>query len=97
METLFFKATLVAEAQLGEENNNQTNQNSIGVQQKKRNKINVINMKTYSVEVMETISRVVDIDAESHDDALEIVKDRYLNGEIVLDDNDFPDFKISLI
>jgi len=54
-------------------------------------------MNTYSVEVIETTSRVINIDAESPDDALEIVKDRYLNGEIVLDDNDFPDFKISLV
>jgi len=54
-------------------------------------------MKTYSVEVMETNSRYIDIDAESPDDALENVKAGYLNGEIVLDDNDFPDFKISLV
>ena len=41
------------------------------------------------IEVKEILSRVVSIDADSVDDAIDIVRDMYKKQEIVLDDGDF--------
>ena len=42
-------------------------------------------MALYNVEVRETLSRVVEQEADSFDDAKEMVATRYLDSEIVLD------------
>jgi len=42
-------------------------------------------MALYNVEVRETLSRVVEQEADSYEDAKEIVASRYLDSEIVLD------------
>ena len=44
--------------------------------------------KKYGVEVIEALSRVVEIEAETYEDAEEIASSRYSNSEIVLDWND---------
>lgn len=53
-------------------------------------------MKEYKIYIRETLSRIVDIKAESSHDALEEVKRMYRNSEIVLDDGDYDgvDFNI---
>ncbi|MGE5495547.1 MAG: DpnD/PcfM family protein [Burkholderiales bacterium] len=53
-------------------------------------------MKNYSVEITETLQRVIDVDADSPDDAIEKVRKQYLNQEIVLDSSDYVDTDISL-
>lgn len=45
-------------------------------------------MKLYNVEVVETLSRVVEQKANSYEDAEEIVASKYADEEIVLDWND---------
>ena len=48
-------------------------------------------MKLYNVEVVETLSRVVEQKAASYDEAEDIVSNRYSDGEFVLDYNDLED------
>mgnify|MGYP002862345115 FL=1 len=42
-------------------------------------------MKTYKVEIIETLSRVVEQDAETYEDAQDLVEEKYNNDEIELD------------
>lgn len=46
-------------------------------------------MKRYYVSVTETLNKVVSVDAESEEDAVNAVKDAYDNCEIVLESDDF--------
>lgn len=48
-------------------------------------------MKEYAIEVIETLSRVVHVDAESEAEALVTVSDMYYNEDIVLDASDHVD------
>lgn len=44
---------------------------------------------TYEIKVLETLSRVVEIDAENEEDALDKIREMYSNEEIVLGADDF--------
>lgn len=44
---------------------------------------------TYKICITETLSRVVEIEASSSDEAYDICKEMYRNEEIVLDSNDY--------
>lgn len=46
-------------------------------------------MSRYKIYIKETLSRIVNIKAETPQDALEEVKRMYRNSEIVLDDGDY--------
>ena len=46
-------------------------------------------MKRYYVSVTETLNKVVSVDADSENDALEQVRVAYYDSVIVLDSNDF--------
>ena len=46
-------------------------------------------MKKYSIEVLEVLSRIVEVKASSSEDAIERVRKRYRKCEIVLDDSDY--------
>lgn len=48
-------------------------------------------MKTFEIEIKETLARVIEIDANSLDEAFEKVKQDYRNEKIVLDDSDYID------
>ena len=48
-------------------------------------------MKTYYISVTETLNKIVEVQAESSEEALRKVEDAYYNGEIVLDSEDFVD------
>ena len=43
----------------------------------------------YKVKIVETLSRIVEVDAKNADDAWGIVKNEYDNENIVLDSDDF--------
>lgn len=43
----------------------------------------------YKVQIAETLQRVEMVSASSNEEALEIVRNRYRNGNIVLSDADF--------
>jgi hypothetical protein len=53
-------------------------------------------MKNYSVEITETLQKIIDVEADSPDDAIEKVRKQYRNQEIVLYGSDYVDTDISL-
>ena len=46
-------------------------------------------MKKYSIEVLEVLSRIVEMEASDKEDAIEKVRQKYRKCEIVLDDSDY--------
>ena len=46
-------------------------------------------MKKYSIEVLEMLSRIVEVEAADEEDAIERVRQMYRKCEIVLDDSDY--------
>ena len=46
-------------------------------------------MKKYTVEITETLTRLVSIEAENPDEAERLVREKYKSCEIVLDADDF--------
>ena len=53
-------------------------------------------MKKYSIEVMEMLSRIVEVEAVDEDDAIERVRQMYRKCQIVLDDSDYKETEISV-
>ena len=54
-------------------------------------------MKTYEIEVVETLSKVIKVEARNKEDALLMVKDLYDASAVILDSNDMvggPEFNI---
>lgn len=49
--------------------------------------------KLFKIEVQELLCRVVEIEAESYNAALEIIQEKYKKCEIVLDYNDFAEVR----
>ena len=47
--------------------------------------------KKYEIEVMEVLSRVIEVFAKSRNDAISKIREKYMNSEIVLDYDDFVD------
>ena len=47
------------------------------------------NMETYRIEIEEALSRVVEVEATSVEEAQDIVYEQYRNDEIILDDGDY--------
>ena len=52
-------------------------------------------MKKYSIEVLEVLSRIVEVEASDEEDAIEQVRQMYRKCEIVLDDSDYKETEIS--
>ena len=48
-------------------------------------------MKTYYISVTETLNKIVEVHADSEQEALQKAEDAYYNGEIVLDSEDYVD------
>lgn len=48
-------------------------------------------MSKFNIEIIKTLSHIYEIEADSLEEALEKVKGKYFNGEIVLDENDHVD------
>lgn len=46
-------------------------------------------MKTFEIEITETLQRIIEIEAKSEDEAYQTVLKKYKNEEIILDDSDF--------
>lgn len=46
-------------------------------------------MKKYSIEVLEVLSRIVEVEAYDEEDAIEKVRQDYRKCRIVLDDSDY--------
>lgn len=54
-------------------------------------------MSRYDVEITETLTRIVSVDAKSAEEAERIVEILYSNSEIVLDYSDFLDWEITVL
>ena len=54
-------------------------------------------MKEFQVEVCETLIRVITVEAQSEEQALEFVRYDYNNAELVLDSDDFFDVDFNLV
>ena len=46
-------------------------------------------MKKYSIEVLEVLSRIVEVEASDEEDAIEMVRQDYRKCRIVLDESDY--------
>jgi hypothetical protein len=53
--------------------------------------------KEYSVEIVETLIRIVTVEATSEEQAVEFVMYDYNNAELVLDSDDFFDAAFNLV
>jgi hypothetical protein len=53
-------------------------------------------MKKYCIEVLEVLSRIVEVEASDEEDAIEKVRQMYRRCEIVLDDSDYEVTEISV-
>ncbi len=53
-------------------------------------------MTKYRIEVTEVLSRIVEMEAENEDDAVEMVRQMYQNCNLVLDASDYIETEISV-
>jgi hypothetical protein len=53
-------------------------------------------MKKYSIEVLEVLSRIVEVEASDEEEAIELVRQMYRRCKIVLDDSDYEVTEISV-
>lgn len=53
--------------------------------------------KEYSVEIVETLIRIVTVEATSEEQAIELVMHDYNNAELVLDADDFFDVEFEIV
>ena len=53
-------------------------------------------MTKYRIEVREVLSRIVETEAESEEDTVEVVRQMYRNCDIVLDASDYIETEISV-
>lgn len=54
-------------------------------------------MKTYKIEVVETLAKVIEVCAKDMEAARNHVINQYESDEIVLDNNDFVDVEINVL
>lgn len=48
-------------------------------------------MEKYEIEIIETLSKTVNIEAHSVSEAVRLVKEKYLNEEFILDETNYVD------
>jgi hypothetical protein len=53
-------------------------------------------MKKYSIEVLEVLSCIVEVEASDEEDAIEQVRQMYRKCDIVLDDSDYIETEFSV-
>jgi hypothetical protein len=53
-------------------------------------------LRTYQVEITETLQRIVDVMADTAEEAVEDVTRWYKGEEIILDSEDFVDFAVEI-
>lgn len=53
-------------------------------------------MKKYRIEITETLSRTIEVEAESEEVAVKKVRQMYRNGDIILDASDYIETEISV-
>lgn len=50
----------------------------------------------YKIEIKETLSRIIDIEAENESEAMIKARTKYRNQDIILDDSDYIDTEINI-
>ena len=53
-------------------------------------------MKKYSIEILEVLSRIVEVEASDEEEAIEQVRQMYRKCDIVLDDSDYVETEFSV-
>ena len=53
-------------------------------------------MTKYRIEITEILCRVIEQDAENEEDAIELVRHKYQNYDIILDSSDYVDTEFSV-
>lgn len=53
-------------------------------------------MSTYKIEITETLQKIIEIEAQSKDEAFQKVKEMYNREEIVLDSSDHVDTEMNI-
>lgn len=53
-------------------------------------------MKKFSIEILEVLSRIVEVEASDEEDAIKQVRQKYRKCEIVLDDSDYKETEFSV-
>lgn len=53
--------------------------------------------KTFKIEIQETLSRIIEVEADNIDEAISKANEMYNNEEIVLSENDFVETNIDFI
>jgi len=53
-------------------------------------------MEKFKVEIQEFLSRIIEVEAETKDEAISKVRELYRNEEIVLDSNDYVSTEIEV-
>ena len=54
-------------------------------------------MKEFKIEITETLSKIIEIQANDVDEALEAIKEMYYQELIILDSRDFVDKEIKMV
>ncbi len=54
-------------------------------------------MPTFNIEITETLSRTLSIEADSYEEAIRIAKEKYKAEEVVLDSQDYVDTEFKII
>ena len=51
----------------------------------------------YKVEITEMLQKIIEVEASSEEEAYKLIKQKYINEEIVLDDTNYIETKINVI
>lgn len=54
-------------------------------------------MKSYKFEITEILQKIINVEAIDENEAYKIVSNKYKNGEIVLDSDDFIEKEINIL
>lgn len=54
-------------------------------------------MGKYNIEIIETLNRIIEIEAKDENEGLNIVQQKYRNSEIVLSADDYVDTSFNII
>ena len=51
----------------------------------------------YIVEIVETLQKQIEVEAQNESQAISLIKEKYKNEEIILTEQDFIDYEIDII
>jgi len=51
-------------------------------------------MKTFKIELMEVLSKTIEVEADTADEAMTLVNKKYQSEEIILDESNFIEYKV---